>query len=259
MAPEPHGPLMRLLILGGTAEAATLAQRAHQRFGARLDVITSHAGRLNAAPQLPGRLRRGPFGGADGLARFLADAAIDVVVDATHPFAAQISAHAVAACRSRGTPLIVLQRPAWQPQPGDRWIEASSMADAARRLPGLATRVFLTTGPGSLQAFAPLVGIHFLVRSFEPPPLPLPLADYQLVVARPPFTVAAEQALMAAHRIAAVVTKNAGGPLSAKLEAARALALPVVMIRRPAPAADETDLCPDVESALGRLTAILPA
>jgi precorrin-6A/cobalt-precorrin-6A reductase len=258
MSTTPPHPL-RLLILGGTAEAAELAHRAHLRFGPRLDVITSLAGRLVATPSLPGRMRRGPFGGPDGLARFLADAAIDVVIDATHPFAAQISAHAVAACRQQGTPLLRLQRPAWQPRPGDRWIDAHSMADAARHLAGLATRVFLTTGPGSLAAFASLPRIHFLVRSFEPPPQPLPLADHELIIARPPFTAAAEQALMAAHRIEALVTKNAGGPLSAKLDAARALALPVVMIRRPEPAADEADLCPDVESALERLTAILPA
>lgn len=251
---------MRLLILGGTAEAAELAHRAHLRFGPRLDVITSLAGRLTATPSLPGRMRRGSFGGADGLARFLADAAIDVVIDATHPFAAQISAHAALACQRRGTPLLRLQRPAWQPQPGDRWIEARTMADAARLLPGLATRVFLTTGPGSLQAFAPLAGIHFLVRSFEPPAVPVPLADHELIIARPPFTAATEQALMVAHRIEALVTKNAGGPLSAKLDAARALGLPVVMIRRPEPpAAAPADLCPDVASAVDWLTQILPA
>ena len=226
----------RLLILGGTTEATALARAAVARFGERLQVTTSLAGRLPRSAwdeATAGRLRIGGFGGVDGLADYLAGASIDAVIDATHPFAATISAHAVEACAARGIPLLRLVRPPWEKKPGDRWIEVADMAAAAALVPTIATRVFLATGPGRLDAFAGTQGVWFLVRTITPPPAPLPLADYEVLVARPPFTVDSETALLRDHAIGALVTKQSGGPTEAKLSAARALSLPVLIIERP--------------------------
>jgi precorrin-6A/cobalt-precorrin-6A reductase len=224
--------LKRLLILGGTAEAAELARRAPAEFGRRLDVVTSLAGRLPGRPDLPGHVRAGGFGGAAGLAAYLAAERIDALVDATHPFTAVISRNAGEACAACGVPRLMLIRPAWRPGPGDRWLEVDSLGEAAALLPGIARRVFLTTGPGGIEAFAQC-RCWFLVRLFAPHTAPLPLADHQTIIARPPFTIEGERELMFRHRIDRLVTKNSGGPTSAKLEAARDLGIPVVMIRRP--------------------------
>jgi Precorrin-6x reductase len=247
----------RLLILGGTADAVALARAAVERFGDRLQVITSLAGRLPRGPwdeTSAGRLRIGGFGGVDGLANYLATERFDAVIDATHPFAATISAHAVAACAARGIPLLRLVRSPWERVPGDRWIDVPDMAGAVAAVADLASRVFLATGPGHLDAFADVRGVWFLVRSFATPPAPLPLAEYALLVARPPFTIDSETALLRAHAIGALVTKQSGGPTAAKLAAARALGLPVVMIARPTkPPAPEV---PSVPAALAWLDAI---
>jgi precorrin-6A/cobalt-precorrin-6A reductase len=242
----------RLLILGGTAEAAMLARVAAAEFADRVQVITSIAGRLPQPPELPGRLRVGGFGSA-GLTAYLGDEAIDAVIDATHPFAQRISQAAVEACAATGVPRLVLTREPWQREPGDRWIEVDDLAAAAAVLPGLAERVFLAVGANSLAPFAGLRGTWCLVRLFGPPSSPLPLADATVVVARPPFSVAGETALLRARRIGAVVTKQSGGAAGAKLAAARALALPVVMIRRPPPPAGAT--VTRVEDALAWLAA----
>jgi precorrin-6A/cobalt-precorrin-6A reductase len=223
-----------LLILGGTTEAAELARRAIAELGQRLDVITSLAGRLPSRPDLPGRLRIGGFGGAAGLGAYLAAERIDLLVDATHPFAAVISRHAAEACRVHGVPRLMLVRPAWQPGPGDRWLQTSTLGEAARLLPGIARRVFLTTGSSGIETFADAAsGLWFLVRLFTTPAVPLPLPNYETIVARPPFTREGERELLLRHRIDTLVTKNSGGPTAAKLAAARDLGLPVVMIRRP--------------------------
>lgn len=226
----------RLLILGGTADAVALARAAVARFADRLGVITSLAGRLPRGEwdePTAGRLRVGGFGGVDGLVGYLATERIDVVIDATHPFAATISVHAVAACAACGAPLLRLVRPPWERAPRDRWIDVPDMATAAAAVPDLASRVFLATGPGHIDAFADVRGVWFLVRSFALPATPLPLAQCQLLVARPPFTVESETALLRTHAIGALVAKQSGGPTAAKLAAARALGLPVVMIARP--------------------------
>lgn len=235
----------RLLILGGTADAATLARRVKTHFGEQLAVTTSLAGRLPATTTTPpgtGDVRIGGFGGAEGLAAYLRDHRIDVLVDATHPFAAAISAHAAEACTACGLPWIRLQRPPWPQQPGDSWLEVADAHAAARLLPPLASRVFLATGPGRVEAFSPLREIWFLIRAFAPPASPLPLAHYTLVVASPPFTHESEVALLRRHAIGALVTKQSGGPTDAKLVAARTLNIPVVMIARPqlAPAEEVT-------------------
>ena len=222
----------RLLILGGTGEALALAEHVQRLPG--LQVITALAGRTSR-PKLPqGELRSGGFGGVHGLATYIEAASIDLVVDATHPFAAQISRHAAAACAQTGRPFLMLARPPWQGAPGDRWIEVDSMSAAAAALAGMARRAFLTVGRQELAAFAVLEGHWFLVRVIEPPANGLPLRDYALVAARGPFTVEGETQLMREHRIEAVVSKNSGGAATyAKIAAARGLGLPVVMVRRP--------------------------
>lgn len=225
----------RLLILGGTTEAARLAAAARERWPSdRLAVITSQAGRIAPLTPPPGALRVGGFGGATGLAAYLRDQAVDALIDATHPFAAVISQNADEACRQSGVARLMLIRPAWQPAPGDRWTEVAHMTAAASDLARNSRRAFLTTGPGSLSAFSGLTDLWFLVRLFQPPAAPLPIAQHAVVVARPPFTVASEAALMDQHRIDTLVSKNSGGPTEAKLTAARAAGIRVVMVARPA-------------------------
>ncbi|WP_170986926.1 cobalt-precorrin-6A reductase [Nocardia farcinica] len=225
---------MRVLILGGTGEARRLAQLAS---GERvLELVSSLAGRVRD-PLLPaGTVRVGGFGGADGLRQWLRDNAIDVVVDATHPFAAAIGAHAAAATTATGIPLLRLERPAWSARPGDRWTHVPDLGSAALALPGLGARVFLTIGRQGVHAFAALADPWFLIRAIDPPAPPLP-PRHELILARGPFTVEAETALMAERRVDVLVTKNSGGAqTAAKLDAARALGLPVLVIDRPAPA-----------------------
>jgi precorrin-6A/cobalt-precorrin-6A reductase len=222
----------RLLILGGTAEAVELARACVARPG--LEVISSLAGRTRTPGLPPGEVRIGGFGGAAGLARFLADRRIDRVIDATHPFAAQIGAHAEQACREARVPRVRLLRPPWTRQPGDNWIEVADLAEAAQRLPELGRRVFLTVGHQDLGAFA-RVDLWFLVRTIEPPGV-LPLRHGQWLAGRGPFAVEDELKLLLAHAIDVLVTKASGGAATyAKLAAARQLGLRVVMIRRPPP------------------------
>ena len=239
----------RLLTLGGTAEAAELARRAGESWAGRLEVVTSLAGRLEPRRDLAGRVRRGGFGGADGLARFLDDQSIDWLGDATHPFAEAISAHAHAACGTSGVPRLVLARPPWRRAPEDDWREADDMAGAVRILPGLGKRAFLSVGPGSARAFSQVEGVWFLVRVIEPPRHPLPLDEHTVITGHPPFTVYDERLLIAEHRIDVLVTKNSGGVATeAKLSAARGAGIPVVMVKRPPPPPGH--LVDNVEAAL---------
>ena len=223
----------RLLLLGGTSEAVALAGRAAP--DPRLVVISSLAGLTRKPAKLPGPVRVGGFGGTDGLVRFLRDERIDLLVDATHPFAATMSKHAAAACAEAGVPRLMVVRPPWQARPGDIWLVAENVVAAAATLERCARRAFLTTGRRDIPAFADLAEVWFLVRLIEPADRPLPLARHQVVVGRPPFTEADEIALLQAHEIDAVVAKNSGGELTyGKIAAARRLGLPVVMVRRPA-------------------------
>jgi precorrin-6A/cobalt-precorrin-6A reductase len=220
-----------VLILGGTAEARQLAGRLAGRGGLR--TVSSLAGRVRD-PALPaGEVRIGGFGGVDGLADWLIAHDVAAVVDATHPFAHRISAHAAAACARTGTPLLGLTRPPWTPGEHDTWHQAGSLQDAARLLPALGRRAFLTTGRQGLAAFAPLDQTWFLIRCVDPPSGPLPRAC-EVILARGPYDAGAERALMRAHRIDVLVTKNSGGELTAgKLDAARELGIPVIMVARP--------------------------
>jgi len=240
----------RLLLLGGTTEALTLAGRLAEAPG--LEVISSLAGRTVAHRLPPGRVRVGGFGGVAGLKAFLAAESIGRVIDATHPFAATISRHAATACAEVGVPRLQVLRPAWQPGPGDRWIAVPDMAAAAAALPGLARTAFLAVGRQELAAFAGLKGVRLVVRMVEAPAGALPLEQSEVILARGPYGVADEAALFARYGIEAVVSKNSGGDATvAKLTAARQCGLPVVMIRRPAPPPGEP--VPTIEEALSWL------
>ncbi|MET9115330.1 cobalt-precorrin-6A reductase [Streptomyces longwoodensis] len=247
---SPH-----VLILGGTTEARELAAVLAARPGVR--VTTSLAGRVSRPGALDGEVRTGGFGGAGGLAAWIRDQDVAAVVDATHPFAAGITANAARAAADTGRPLVVLRRPGWSPGPGDRWHDVPSLEAAAALLPSLGRRALLTTGRLGLATFAHVTGVHFVVRSVEPPEPPLP-PDTRLVLARGPFTLDDELALLHTHRVDVLVTKDSGGAAtSPKLTAARTLGLPVVVVRRPA-LPDGVTAVPDVVGALDRLGLAAP-
>ncbi|MEU5365445.1 cobalt-precorrin-6A reductase [Streptomyces sp. NPDC005925] len=250
MPPSPFpSPSPHVLILGGTTEARELAAALAAR-GVR--VTTSLAGRVARPGSLDGQVRVGGFGGADGLADWLRAERVDALVDATHPFAAGITANAARAAAATGVPAVVLRRPGWQPGPGDHWHPVTSLPEAAALLPRLGRHVFLTTGRLGLAAFAHLTDLRFVVRSVEPPGPPTPPHTHT-VLARGPFTLADEYALLRDHDIDVLVTKDSGGAATApKLAAARELRLPVVVVRRP-PLPEGTTAVPDVPAVLDLL------
>jgi precorrin-6A/cobalt-precorrin-6A reductase len=222
----------RVLILGGTAEARLLAKRLAGRPG--LDVTLSLAGRTAAPVRQPVPVRSGGFGGAAGLADYLANERIDALIDATHPYATTISANAVAAARKTDVPLLALWRPPWIAVAGDRWTEVSDVHAAVRTLGERARRVFVTLGRNELKPFVDAPWHHYLIRSVDPidPPLALPHAIY--VTGRGPFGEAEDGALMSAHGIEVVIAKNSGGTATyGKIAAARALGIGVILLRRP--------------------------
>jgi len=228
-----------VLILAGTAEARELAAQLALQPDLQPDlrVISSLAGRTGDPDRPAGEVRIGGFGGAAGLSSWLAAQHVAAVIDATHPFAQAVSAHAAAACARSRTPLLRLLRPPWTAGPGDTWHEAGSLQAAAELLPSAWQRAFLTTGRQGLHVFAALDQLWFLIRCASAPAGPLPAARH-VIVARDPGDAGAERAIMTRHRIDVLVTKNSGGALSAgKLAAARQIGVPVVMIRRP-PLAD---------------------
>jgi precorrin-6A/cobalt-precorrin-6A reductase len=235
--------MTRVLILGGTGDARRLAALAT---AAGFDVTSSLAGRTSS-PVLPdGASRVGGFGGADGLAAYLRAERIHLLVDATHPFADRISANAARAATETGVPRLLLQRPPWAPVPGDRWLPAADVEDAARIVAGLATRVFLTIGRQELAAFARLDDLWLLYRMIEPPDDDARPSRGLLLLDRGPFSEPAERALMVEHRIEAIVTRNSGGAETyPKIAAARALGLTVVIIARPVLPPSETVRTPD--------------
>ncbi|MGA5897057.1 cobalt-precorrin-6A reductase [Streptomyces venetus] len=222
---------MHVLILGGTSEARRLAELLHATPG--VTPTSSLAGRV-ASPRLPpGEVRVGGFGGVEGLTAWLREHRVDVLIDATHPFAGTISFHAARAAATAHVPLLALRRPGWVPVEGDDWHDAGSLEEAARLLPGLGRRVFLTTGRMGLAAFAALDELWFLVRSVDAPEAPHP-ARMEVLLDRGPFTLDGERELLRRHRIDVVVTKDSGGTATApKLTAAREAGLPVLVVRRP--------------------------
>jgi precorrin-6A/cobalt-precorrin-6A reductase len=247
---------MRVLVLGGSSEAAALARA----FVGRPDfaAVLSLAGRTHnpVLPQI--RSRVGGFGGVAGLVKYCRGERIDAVVDATHPFAAQMSRHAAEACGELGLPLLVLSRPPWALQPGDRWVEVDDMSDAVAALGETPRTVFLTVGRLSLPSFGVAPQHRYVVRTIDEPEGLDVLPRSTLITARGPFTVEDEMALMVTEGVDILVTKNSGAAATAaKLAAARSLGLPVVMVRRPA--GQSGDEVHAVEDALAWLEAHRPA
>ena len=223
---------MRLLILGGTTEASALCGALAG--DATIDATLSLAGRTKE-PALPAICTRiGGFGGATGLAAHLRGARIDAVIDATHPFAARMSVNAAAACAEARVPLAIFSRAPWAPGQGDRWTDVPDMPSAAAALGEQPRRVFLTVGRLALAAFAAHPRHHYLIRAIDAVDDLAAFPSHRLIRARGPFNVADETALLRAERIDCLVTKNSGGNATrAKLDAARALGLGVIMVARP--------------------------
>lgn len=222
---------MRILLLGGTTEASLLA---HALKDAGFDAVFSYAGRTDDPALQPLPMRIGGFGGIDGLITYLRQENITHVIDATHPFAAQMSWNAYAACAALNCPLLALERAPWRPLKVDHWIEVADNAAALAALPDSPARVFLAIGKQRLDDFKMGVHHHYLLRLVDSP-AQKPLPNSTVVVAKGPFTVEGDAALLQKHKITHVIAKNAGGKgASAKLAAARDLGLPVIMIARPA-------------------------
>ena len=224
---------MNILILGGTTEARQLAGHLAHRRG--LKVTLSLVGRTAHPVPQPVPVRTGGFGGVEGLTDYLAAEQIDVLIDATHPYADTMAAHAAEATARAKVPLVALKRPAWTALDGDRWIAVDDMPDAVAALGTAPRRVLLAIGRNEVDAFEAAPQHDYLIRSVDPvePPLKLPHASYLL--ARGPFREDDERALLEQHRIELIVAKNSGGKAAAgKIAAARALRLTVVMLRRPA-------------------------
>jgi precorrin-6A/cobalt-precorrin-6A reductase len=241
----------RILILGGTAEARRLAA---ELLGRGHDVVTSLAGVTRETAAQAGPVRRGGFGGTAGLVSYLRREGITLLLDATHPFAQHISAHAHEASLACGVPQARLERPAWT-KPGDGvWQDVTSLADALAQI-GKGSRVLVTTGRKELQRLRQYPSLTGLVRCIEAPEVELP-RGWELMLERPPFTLAFETDLMRRSRISHLVCKNAGGQeMLAKVTAANQLGIPVLMIARPLKPACR--VYPTVESlaeAVGGLT-----
>ena len=225
--------MVRVLILGGTGDAAELADQVSVIPG--IEAIASLAGRTRQ-PSVPlGTVRVGGFGGVTGLAAYLREQHVDLLIDATHPFAAQISWNAATAATEVGIPHLMMVRPAWAKVAGDVWIEVESVEAAAAAIPAAAKRVFLTIGRQQLAPFTPLTQIWFLMRSIDPPAPDVAIPNGELLLDRGPFKLEQERQLLQTYQIDAIVSKNSGGDATyAKIVAARELRLPVVMVQRSA-------------------------
>jgi precorrin-6A/cobalt-precorrin-6A reductase len=239
--------MKRLLILGGTGDAVELARQAINIPG--LEVISSLAGRTSTPKSLVGAVRVGGFGGEAGLVEYLQAEQIDLLIDATHPFAAKISWNAEGAVRKVGIPWLMLIRPGWTRLPQDDWIEVESIEAAVAGIPASAERIFLTIGRQQLAPFASLTDKWCLMRSIDPPDASILLPPGELLLDRGPFSLEQELKLLTDYRIDAIVTKNSGGNTTyAKIIAARELGLPVIMVERPI--VPESDIVTDVLGAI---------
>jgi precorrin-6A/cobalt-precorrin-6A reductase len=223
---------MRVLLLGGSTEASALARllAADPRF----EAVLSLAGRTAAPRAQPVPVRSGGFGGVERLVRYLRDARIDVLIDATHPFAGRMSGNAIEAARAAGIPLLAVERPAWQKQPGDRWTEVPDMASAVAALGPRPRIVFGATGRLALAELKAAPQHTYVIRLIDAPQAPPGLPSALIIQARGPFTPSDDIRLFREHGIEVILAKNSGGEAAvSKIEAARALALPVIMIARP--------------------------
>ncbi|MBC9876733.1 cobalt-precorrin-6A reductase [Bradyrhizobium sp. INPA01-394B] len=222
--------MMRALILGGIADASLLAAEIAR---AGIDAVYSYGGRTRTPADQPLPTRIGGFGGASGLADYIRREGITHVIDATHPFAAEMSRNAVEACAQTGTALIALERAPWSKAPGDIWIEVGNVNAAVAALPDAAAHVFLAIGRQHIAPFAARPQHDYTLRFVDPPEAPLPFAA-DVIVSRGPFTLDGELDMMRMRGIAWLVARNSGGDgARAKIDAARMLGLPVIMISRP--------------------------
>jgi precorrin-6A/cobalt-precorrin-6A reductase len=243
-----------ILILGGTTEARQLAQALSMRLD--IAVTLSLAGRTAAPLAQPVPVRSGGFGGVSGLAQYLRAHQIAAVLDATHPYAAKISANALAAAAQTQTPLAVLHRAPWAAVVGDQWLDVPDANAAVRALGAEPRRVFLALGRQDIGAFVEAPQHRYLIRSVDPiePPLKFPHAQY--IQARGPFEHAQERRLLQAHATEFVIAKNSGGSASyGKIAAARALSIPVLLLRRPATSASHR--LTDVGTSVAWLNSVL--
>lgn len=219
----------KLLILGGTSDSRKIAAAASLL--PNLEVISSLAGRTQNPASLPGEIRVGGFGGAAGLAAYIRKEKIDYLIDATHPFATQISMNALTAAKECQIPHLLYQRPPWQREESDIWYEVDSLVEAAELLPSLAKRVFLTIGRQEVKYFENLPDLWFLIRSIEPPK-PINIKG-EIILGRGPFSLPEEFQLLKQYRIDMIVAKNSGGEATyAKIIAARQRKIPIMMVRR---------------------------
>lgn len=243
----------RVLIIGGTGEARKLAE---VLAAAGFATVTSLAG-VTTSPLMPaGEVRHGGFGGAEGLGNYLRTGNFAAIVDASHPFAARISQNAYQAAAAAGLPYLRLERPVWEPKDGDRWIGAASIAEAVAALPS-AARALVTIGRKDIALFFKRTDIGGVARMIEAPPADVP-ERWDIIRARPPFTLESEINLLRQHAITYLVSKNAGGgDTYAKIEAARETKIPVVMLKRPAKPSAATVASPDL--LLGELRRLLSA
>jgi precorrin-6A/cobalt-precorrin-6A reductase len=222
--------MTRALILGGTADASLLAAEIAR---AGIDAVYSYGGRTRAPADQPLPTRIGGFGGVSGLADYIRRENITHVIDATHPFAAEMSRNAVAACAETGTPLIALERAPWTKAAGDNWIEIADVNAAVAALPEAPEKTFLAIGRQHIAPFATKPQHVYTLRFVDPPEAPLPFAA-DVIVSRGPFTLEGELEMMRKRMIAWIIARNSGGDgARAKIDAARRLGLPVIMISRP--------------------------
>ena len=225
----------KILILGGTRNARDLAiaLSSNTEVTRELDIITSLAGRTSEPDRTFGKTRIGGFGGASGLAEYLSNEAIDLLVDSTHPFASQISQNAFFAAESTGIRRLVLNRPKWERQAGDNWIDCADLDEAARVLP-TGAKAFLALGHQYLDRFSHRDDVSFVARMIDRPKFDIPLKNHELVLAKPSHIAREEADLFRQFNTTHLVCRNSGGGLIySKIEAARSLKLPVLMIKRP--------------------------
>jgi len=240
--------MKKILILGGTGDAVKLA--AKLATVPEIEIISSLAGRTRKPVALVGQVRIGGFGGATGLANYLQENSIDILIDATHPCAGQITCNGAIASQLANIPHLMLVRPEWGKVRGDNWIEVESVEAAAQAIPESVKRVFITSGRQQLEPFLQRSHIWYLIRSIDPPDIELP--NSKVLLDRGPFNLEQERQLLQDYQIEAIVSKNSGGSATyAKIIAARELDVPVVMVQRPA--RPEGEKVNDIEEAIAWL------